>query len=92
VGVTDRASLAVGDFALPPVRLEERSMLKADEYRQLADDCIVWASIAISDDQHELFLEVAKEWRKYAESIDQCSVAGVHRRAYRRAYRHGYHY
>jgi hypothetical protein len=51
-------------------------MLKADEYRQLADDCIVWASIAISDDQHELFLEVAKEWRKYAESIDQCRDLG----------------
>jgi hypothetical protein len=51
-------------------------MLKADEYRQLADDCIVWASTPISDDQHELFLEVAKEWRKYAESIDQCTDLG----------------
>ena len=52
------------------------SMSKADEYRQLADDCIVWASIAISDDQRELFLELVKEWRKYAESLDQCGDLG----------------
>jgi hypothetical protein len=46
-------------------------MSKADEYRQLADDCIVWARIAISDDQREQFLELAKKWMSEAESIDQ---------------------
>jgi hypothetical protein len=46
-------------------------MSKADDYRQLADDCIVWARIAISDDQREQFLELAKKWMSEAESIDQ---------------------
>ena len=43
-------------------------MSKADEYRQLANDCIAWARIAISHDQREQFLELAK---KCAEMIDQ---------------------
>jgi hypothetical protein len=46
-------------------------MSKADEYRQFADDCIVWARIATSDDQREQFLELAKKWMSDAESIDQ---------------------
>ena len=46
-------------------------MSKTDEYRQLADDCIVWARIAISADQREQFLELAKKWMSDAESIDQ---------------------
>jgi hypothetical protein len=37
-------------------------MSKADEYRQFANDCIVWARIATSDDQREQFLELAKKW------------------------------
>jgi hypothetical protein len=46
-------------------------MSKADEYRQFASDCIVWARIATSDDQREQFLELAKKWMSDAESIDQ---------------------
>jgi hypothetical protein len=46
-------------------------MSKADEYRQLADGCIAWARLAISDDQREQFLELAKQWLSDAESIDQ---------------------
>jgi hypothetical protein len=46
-------------------------MSKADEYRQLANGCIAWAGLAISDDQREQFLEVAKKWLSDAESIDQ---------------------
>jgi hypothetical protein len=46
-------------------------MSKADDYRQFANDCIVWARIATSDDQREQFLELAKKWRSDAESIDQ---------------------
>jgi len=46
-------------------------MSKADEYRQFANDCIVWARIATSDDQREQFLELAKKWMSDAESIDQ---------------------
>jgi hypothetical protein len=46
-------------------------MSKADEYRQFADDCIVWARIAISDDQRDQFLELAKKWMQDAEMIDQ---------------------
>ena len=46
-------------------------MSKTAEYRQLADGCIAWACLAISDDQREQFLELAKQWRSDAESIDQ---------------------
>jgi hypothetical protein len=46
-------------------------MSKADEYRQVADDCIAWARIAISDDQRDQFLELAKKWMQDAEMIDQ---------------------
>ena len=46
-------------------------MSKTDEYRQIADDCIVWARIATSDDQREQFLELANKWMSEAESIDQ---------------------
>ena len=46
-------------------------MFKADEYRQFADDCIVWARIATSDDQRDQFLELAKKWMQDAEMIDQ---------------------
>ena len=46
-------------------------MSKADEYRQFADDCIAWARIAISDDQRDQFLELAKKWMQEAEMIDQ---------------------
>ena len=46
-------------------------MSKTDEYRQLANDCIVWARIATSDDQRVQFLELAKKWISDAESIDR---------------------
>jgi hypothetical protein len=46
-------------------------MSKADQYRQFANDCIVWARIAISDDQRKQFLELAKKWMSDADSIDQ---------------------
>jgi hypothetical protein len=46
-------------------------MSTTDEYRQFANDCIVWARLATSDDQRERFLELAKEWMSDGESIDQ---------------------
>jgi hypothetical protein len=46
-------------------------MSKTDEYRQFANDCIVWARIATSVDQRDQFLELAKRWMSDAESIDQ---------------------
>ena len=45
-------------------------MSKTDEYRQLADGCIAWARLAISDNQREQFLELAKKWLSDAESIE----------------------
>ena len=45
-------------------------MTTTDEYRQFANDCIVWARIATSADQREQFLELAKKWMSDAE-IDQ---------------------
>src|SRR6266704_5986945 len=65
------ALVAERPVALPPVWLEEGSMSKTDEYRQIANDCIVWARIATSDDQRDQFLELAKKWMSDAESIDQ---------------------
>ena len=46
-------------------------MSKPDEYRQFANDRIVLARIATSDDQREQFLELATKWRSDAESIDR---------------------
>jgi hypothetical protein len=72
--ITDKTFLGVGDRetgCAPPVWLEEYSMSKADEYRQFANHCIVWARIATSDDQREQFLELAKKWMSDAESIDR---------------------
>jgi hypothetical protein len=46
-------------------------MSRADEYRQFANDCIVWARIATSEYQHEEFLKLANKWMNDAESIDQ---------------------
>ena len=46
-------------------------MSKTDEYRQFANDCIVWARRATSDVQREQFLELAKQWMSDAEGIDQ---------------------
>jgi hypothetical protein len=45
-------------------------MSKTDEYRQLADGCIAWARLAISDNQREQFLELGKKWLSDAESIE----------------------
>jgi hypothetical protein len=42
-------------------------MSMANEYRQFANDCIVWAGIATSDDQRAHLLELAKNWRSDAE-------------------------
>jgi hypothetical protein len=50
-------------------------MSNADECRQFAHDCIVWARIASSDDHREQFLELAKQWMSDAKSIDQAARA-----------------
>jgi hypothetical protein len=39
--------------ALPPVRLEEGTMSKTDEYRQFANDCIVWARQRVDERRGE---------------------------------------
>ncbi|HET7020794.1 MAG TPA: hypothetical protein VFI58_08775 [Xanthobacteraceae bacterium] len=46
-------------------------MSKTADYRRLAEGCIAWAGLAISGDQREQFLELAKKWMSDAESIDQ---------------------
>jgi hypothetical protein len=47
-------------------------MSKTDQYRQLANDCIVWARIATSDDQGvELRQEAAKASEMAGEEIDR---------------------
>ncbi|TMJ79467.1 MAG: hypothetical protein E6G76_28410 [Alphaproteobacteria bacterium] len=46
-------------------------MSKTAEYRQLADGCIAWACLAISDDQREQFLELASWGAGYTGHILQ---------------------
>jgi hypothetical protein len=46
-------------------------MSKADDYRRFANDCIMWARVAMSDNQREQFLDLAKKWRSCAETVDQ---------------------
>ena len=50
-------------------------MSKTDEYRQLADGCIAWARLAISDDQRKQFLELAIQWLSDAESAKASEMA-----------------
>jgi len=50
-------------------------MSMTDEYRQLANDCIIWARIAISDDQREQFLELAKKWMSDAQTKEEDAKA-----------------
>ena len=50
-------------------------MSKADEYRQFASDCIVWARIATSGDQREQFLELAKKWMSDAEKLGRAKAS-----------------
>ena len=57
--------------------LNKAPLSKADEYRQFANDCIVWARIATSDNQRERFLELAKWWMSDAGSIDQSIELGA---------------
>ena len=49
-------------------------MSEAHEYRQVANDCIVWARIATSDDQRAHFVELAKKWRSDAKELE-CAKA-----------------
>jgi hypothetical protein len=38
--------------------------------RRIPPACLAWARLAISDDQREQFLELAKKWMSDAESIE----------------------
>jgi len=49
-------------------------MSEADEYRKFANDCIVWARIATSDDQRVHFVELAKKWRSDAKELERAKA------------------
>jgi hypothetical protein len=69
------ALVAERPVALPPVWLEERSMTEADEYRQFANDCIVWARIATSDNQRARLVELAKQWEAGAKELERAKAS-----------------
>jgi len=50
-------------------------MSEANEYRQLANDCIVQARIATSDDLRAHLLELAKKWRSDAEKLARAKAS-----------------
>jgi hypothetical protein len=49
-------------------------MTEADEYRQFANDCIVWARIATSDNQRARLVELAKQWEAGAKELERARV------------------
>ena len=49
-------------------------MSEADEYRQFANDCIVWARIATSDDQRARLVELAKQWEAGARELERAKA------------------
>ena len=50
-------------------------MSEADEYRQFANDCIVWARIATSDDQRARLVELAKQWEAGAKELERAKAS-----------------
>jgi hypothetical protein len=50
-------------------------MTEADEYRQFANDCIVWARIATSDNQRARLVELAKQWEAGAKELERAKVS-----------------
>jgi hypothetical protein len=49
-------------------------MSEADEYRQFANDCIVWARIATSDDQRARLVELANQWEAGAKELERAKA------------------
>jgi hypothetical protein len=49
-------------------------MPDAHEYRQVANDCIVWARIATSDDQRARLVELAKQWEAGAKELERAKA------------------
>ena len=49
-------------------------MSEADEYRQFANDCIVWARIATSDDQRARLVELAKQWEAGTKELERAKA------------------
>jgi hypothetical protein len=49
-------------------------MSEADEYRKFANDCIVWARIATSDDMRAHLVGLAKKWRSDAEKVERAKA------------------
>jgi len=50
-------------------------MSEAHEYRQFANDCIVWARMTTSDDMCTRLLELAKKWSSDAEKLGRAKAS-----------------
>ena len=50
-------------------------MSEADEYRKFANDCIVWARIATSDNQRARLVELAKQWEAGAKELERAKAS-----------------
>jgi hypothetical protein len=45
-------------------------MVSAKEYRQNADDCLVWAKTVINDRERAIFLDMARNWLEAASRVE----------------------
>jgi hypothetical protein len=50
-------------------------MSETHEYRQFANDCIVWARMTTSDDMRARLLELAKKWSSDAEKLGRAKAS-----------------
>jgi hypothetical protein len=45
-------------------------MTSAEEFRQNADDCLVWAKTVTSERERTIFLDMARNWLEAASRAD----------------------
>jgi hypothetical protein len=46
-----------------------RVMSSAKEFREYADECMVWAKQAQTDDEREIYLNMAQDWIRAAATL-----------------------
>ena len=47
-------------------------MASAEEYRENADECMVWAKSARSDRERAIFIQMANTWLQAATLLETC--------------------
>jgi hypothetical protein len=49
-------------------------MTSAEEFRQNADDCLVWAKTVTSERERTIFLDMARNWLEAASRADGSKI------------------